>query len=76
MFSLSPYCVFRKVTWHRHVFEIYGVFVNDETNCASVLMIYICSKCSDSHMTGFLGGILCSSVYWFIFEFSVLQDYI
>ena len=43
--------------------EIYGVFVNDVTKCVEVLMIYVCIKCSESHMVSFLGGILCTSAY-------------
>ena len=41
--------------------EIYGVFVNDVTKCVCGLMIYVCIKCSKSHMVGFIGGILCTS---------------
>ena len=70
----SPSCVFRKVTWRRHVSEIYGVFVNDVTKFASVLMIYVCKKCSESHMVGFLGGILCNSAERCIFVCIVVQD--
>ena len=47
--------------------EIYGFFVNDTEKCVCVLMIYVCRKCSESNMTGFLGGILCTSAYGCIF---------
>ena len=42
--------------------EIYGVFANDVTKCVKVLMIYVCIKCSESRIVGFLGGVLCTSV--------------
>ena len=66
--GMSPSCVFSKVTWRCHVFRnVYIVFANDVTKCVCVLMIDICIKCSENNMSGFLGGILCTSSYACIF---------
>ena len=37
-------------------------------------MIYVCRKCSEIHMAGFLGGVLCTSVYRCIFVCIVVRD--
>ena len=37
--------------------EMCGVFVNDVTKCVCMLLIVVCIKCSEIHMTGFLGRI-------------------
>ena len=74
MVGISPYFVFSEVTWRRHVSEFYGVFVNDVTKYVCVLMIYICRKCSEINMAGFLGGLSCTSEYGCIFICSVSRD--
>ena len=38
-------------------------------------MIYVCIKCSESHMVGFLGRILCTSAYGCIFVCIVVRDF-
>ena len=43
--------------------EMCGAFVNDVKKYVCVLMIYVCIKCSESHMAGFLVVILCKSAY-------------
>ena len=37
-------CVFSEVTWCCNVSDIYGIFVNDVTNCVFVFMIYVCKN--------------------------------
>ena len=71
----STSCVFSKVTWRCHVFlEMCGVFVNDVTKFVCVMMIDVCIKCSENHMTGFLVSILCTSAYCCIFVYIVVWD--
>ena len=60
--------------WRCHISEIYGVFINDVTKCVCVLMIYVCRKCSEINIAGFLGGLLCTSVYGCTFVCSVVGD--
>ena len=54
--------------------EIYGVFVNDAKKCVCVLMKNVCTKCSEIHMTVFLGGMLCTSAYGCILVYIGVQD--
>ena len=49
--------------------------MNDMTKCVCVLIIDVCIKCSESHMSGFIGRILCTSAYGCIFVYIVVQDY-
>ena len=49
--------------------------MNDVKKDVCVMVIDVCIKCSESHMTGFLGGILCTGAYECIFVCIVVQDY-
>ena len=42
--------------------EIRGVFMKDVTFFC-VLTINVCINCSESHMAGFIGGVLCTDTY-------------
>ena len=48
--------------------------MKDVTKCVCVLMINVCKNSNESHTEGFLGGILCMSVYGCIFVCIVVQD--
>ena len=50
--------------------------MNDVTKCIRILMIEVCSKCSESHMTVILGGILCTSAYRCIYICIAERDFI
>ena len=52
--------------------EMRGFFMKYVTNVFCVLMIDICTNYSESHMVGFIVGILCKSAYGCIFVCIVL----
>ena len=51
---MTPSCVNCEGACSCHVSEICDVYVKDGKNCVCVEMIYVCRKCSEGNIVGFL----------------------
>ena len=73
LLSTLPHPVFLVKSCGVAIFQkCVNCFVNYVTKCVCVLMIDVCVKFSESHMSVFLGRLLCTSAYRCIFIYIVV----